>query len=152
MDLRKQKELAAEVAKVGVYKIVLDPARYEDLKEAITKADIRALIKDGAITIKQKRTPSRQRANARHLQRKKGRQRGHGRRKGQKKARTPRKQQWMRKIRILRTTLRTYRDENKFDMKTFVDLKQKVKGGFFRDNNHLMFYVKSNKLLKEDKQ
>src|SRR3989344_3641132 len=113
MDLRKQKELAAEVAKVGVYKIVLDPARYEDLKEAITKADIRALIKDGAITIKQK---------------------------------------WMRKIRILRTTLRTYRDENKFDMKTFVDLKQKVKGGFFRDNNHLMFYVKSNKLLKEDTQ
>lgn len=151
MNLKIQKELAAKVAKVGVHKIILNPVRYEDLKEAITKADIRALIKDGAIKIEQERSPSRQRAIERHLQRKKGRQRGHGKRKGQKKARTPRKQQWVRKIRILRTTLRKYRDEKKVDMKIFTDLKQKVKGGFFRDNNHLMFYVKSNKLLKEER-
>ena len=38
---------------------------------------------------------------------------------------------------------------NKMEMKTFADLKQKAKGGFFRSKNHMLFYIKSNNLLKE---
>ncbi|MBS3065377.1 MAG: 50S ribosomal protein L19e [DPANN group archaeon] len=149
MNLKTQKILAAKVAKVGVHKIAINPARLDDLKEAITKADISALIKSGAITIKQTKRPSRHRAVARHLQKKKGRQRGHGTRKGRKKARTPRKEQWVRKIRLLREQLHSYRDENKIERNIFVDLKQKAKGGFFRSKNHMIFYIKSNNLLKD---
>ena len=149
MNLSNQKKLAAKVAKVGVNRISLDVTRIDDLKEAITKADIRSLIKTGAIRVTQTKRPAGHRAIARHLQRKKGRQRGHGQRKGTDTARTPRKEQWVRRIRLLRDVLRSYRDGNKMEMKTFADLKQKAKGGFFRSKNHMLFYIKSNNLLKE---
>lgn len=53
MNLGKKKELAARTFKVGKARIVFVKARAEDIKEAITKQDIRDLNKDGAILIKE---------------------------------------------------------------------------------------------------
>src|SRR4030043_717038 len=52
MNLRKKKALAARTFKVGVERIEFLEPRLEEIKEAITKQDIRDLYKDGAIIIK----------------------------------------------------------------------------------------------------
>jgi len=151
MNTETQKVLAAKVAHVGLDRVILDPLRYEDIKEALTKEDIRSLIKQGAIRILPIKRPSRHRARARHEQQKKGRQIGHGTRRGAKSARSPRKQRWMIKIRKIRSTLSGLKEKNLLESKVYRDLYLKAKGGFFRDRGHLMFYMESNKLLKVKK-
>jgi large subunit ribosomal protein L19e len=149
MNLQIQKVLAAKVAKAGLDRVVLNPARYDEIKEAITRADIRALIKSDAIKILPIRRPSKHRARARAAQRKKGRQRGQGTRKGAKYAREPHKRVWINKIRMLRRTLKNLKIQGKLEASTYKDLYAKSKGGFFRDRGHMMFYIESNKLLKQ---
>ena len=52
MNLSKKKELARRALGVGKSRIVFMESRKEDIKEAITKQDIRDLQADGAIVIK----------------------------------------------------------------------------------------------------
>lgn len=149
MDLKFQKRLAAKTFGVGINRISLEPSRYDDIKEAITKADIRSLTKQGAIKILPAQAPSRHRARERKSQKKKGRQKGQGSRKGKKFARTPRKKQWIAKIRTIRKLLKNLKEKKQIENKTYYDLYAKSKGGFFRDRGHVIFYLESNKLLKE---
>ncbi len=52
MNLRKKKALAARTFGVGLSRIEFLEPRLDEIKEAITKQDIRDLYKDGAIRIK----------------------------------------------------------------------------------------------------
>src|SRR3990172_11632349 len=148
MMLKNQKKLAAVVAKAGIERVRLVPERISEIKEAIKKEDIRTLIKSGAITISNTKTPSRGRARARHAQKKRGRSRGTGRRKGAQGARAPKKQAWVRKIRLIRRTLKSLRGSDKISQQTYRDIYMKAKGGFFRDRGHMLFYLQQNKLMK----
>ena len=53
MNLRTKKELAAKALKVGKDRVVFVRARLEEIKEAITKQDIRDLHKEGVIKVKE---------------------------------------------------------------------------------------------------
>jgi len=53
MQLNKKKELAARSLKVGKDRIIFNKERLDEIKEAITKQDIRDLFKDRAIIIKE---------------------------------------------------------------------------------------------------
>ena len=53
MNLSKKKLLAARTLKVGKERIVFVKYRINEIKEAITKQDIRDLKKDGAILVKE---------------------------------------------------------------------------------------------------
>jgi len=52
MNLSKKKSLAARILKVGKERIVFVNSRLDDIKEAITKQDIKDLVQDKAIKIK----------------------------------------------------------------------------------------------------
>ncbi len=91
MKAEKAKEIAAGLLKVGKKKIWIDPEEAESVKEAITKDDIRELIKNGIIKKRKEGEQSRGRARKIEKQKKKGRRKGHGSRKGTAKARTDRK-------------------------------------------------------------
>ena len=147
-SLKLQKRLAAEIAGVGLDKVSLDPSQSKEIEEAITKADIRVLIAQGAIKILDTKSPSRHRARERHLQRKKGRQRGTGKRKGTAKARTPKKLKWMNTIRSQRKLMRYLREKKRITPQTFRKVYQKANGGEFRSKTHLMFFLKRNNLIK----
>ncbi len=151
-DLYNQKRLAAKVADVGIGKISLDQSRVDDIKEAITKADVRSLIKQGAIKVKKSKIPSRHRARKRGIQKKKGRQRGEGKRKGRFGARAPKKREWINKIRLLRRTLNVMKDKEQISRKDYRMLYSKAKGGFFRNRAHLIFYIKQNNLFRGAKK
>jgi len=72
MSLRNQKRIAADVLKIGETRVWIDPERFEDVSIAITRDDVRALIKDGAIATKPETGVSRGRYRHSHIQKKKG--------------------------------------------------------------------------------
>ena len=152
MSLNTQKKLAAKVANVGLGRVSLDTTRLDEIKEAITKADIAALIKKGAIKIFPASRPSRQRAKFRLAQKKKGKRKGHGTRRGARGARQGKKSLWVIKIRVLRGALQNLRAKKMISLETFHDAYAKAKGGFFRDRGHMMFYLnQSNLIIKDEK-
>ena len=148
MNIANQKRLAAKVASVGTGRVILVPERISEIKDAITKADIRTLIKSGAIRIMPKSSPSRIRTKIRFAQKKRGRRRGCGARKGGKNARTPSKQAWVRKIRLIRAMLKHLRNADKITAQVYADSYRKAKGNFFRDKGHMLVYLQQNKLMK----
>lgn len=151
-DLKLQKKLAAKAAGVGIARIKFDTTQLDDIKEAITKADIRGLIEGGSIKALPARGTSRHRARKRHIQRTKGRQRGAGHREGKAGARTPKKRMWVRRIRLQREILKKLRDKEKLTPGIYRGLYLKAKGGFFRSRKHLLLYLTQNDILKEAKK
>ncbi len=148
-DLSLQRRLAAEVLGVGESRIWIDPSRIDEVVDAITREDIRRLIKDRVIQVKPVHVNSRERWRKRHLQRKKGRRRGYGKRKGKKTARKDRKEEWMNRIRKIRRFLRYLRDHGVIDRKTYRRLYMLAKGGTFRSLNALKHYMKEKGIVKE---
>ena len=148
MELKIQKRLAAQVLKCSPKRIRLDVERLEEIKEAITKADIRSLINNKAIMRVQKKGISRFKAKIRHLKKKKGRYKGFGSRKGRNTARSPPKRRWMNAVRLQRSVLKMLKAKKTIDNKVFYELYAKVKGGFFRSKRHLELYIQEHKLVK----
>jgi large subunit ribosomal protein L19e len=147
MELNVQKQLAAQVLKCSPKRVRFDQERLAEIKEGITKGDIRSLIKQGAIQGIQKQGISRLRAKERQSQRKKGRQRGHGSRKGSKNARLSQKGQWMDRVRLQRAFLKELKAKKLVETETYHTLYLKAKGGFFRSIRHMKIYMTENKLF-----
>jgi large subunit ribosomal protein L19e len=136
-----QKRLAAQVLKCSQHRVRFDSERHEDIKGAITKVDIRSLVKDKAIYALPERHPSRVRARKRQLQRSKGRRRGMGTRKGTRNARKSTKRVWVEKIRAQRALLKQLKDKKTITTAMYRNLNAKATGGFFRSLRHVKLYV-----------
>ena len=149
MELKLQKRLAGEMMKCSEKRVVFDTERLEDIKEAITKADIRRLILDKAIKEKPEKGISRFRARKIALQKRKGKRKGQGSKKGKKTARVPKKEAWIKKIRIQREFLKEIRDKELITKNDYHSLYMKSKGGFFRSKRHIKLYIEENKLIKK---
>ncbi len=136
-----QKRLASDLLKSGKNRVKFNEEKLKEISEAITRNDIRDLIKKKAITVKKKKGVSRVRARKRHEQRKKGRRRGHGTWKGKKTARTPKKRAWINRIRPQRKLLKYLRDKGILTPQIYRKLYRLAKGGFFRSKSHLKIYI-----------
>ncbi len=147
-DLTMQKRLAAEILGVGVSRIWIDPRQVDRVAEAITREDVKRLIKEGVIQVKPVKGNSRERWKIRHEQRKKGRRRGPGHRKGDKTARTDPKEQWMNRIRKIRRYLRWLRDHGVIDRRTYRRLYMLAKGGAFTSLSHLKTYLREQGIVE----
>lgn len=145
-----QKRLAARVLKCGVSRVWIDPKHVEDVRNAITAADIRRLVKRGVIKKLPEKGTSRARARKIAEQKKKGRRKGIGSRKGAKYARKPKKERWMERIRAQRKLLRELRDKGKITRRVYRELYRKASGGFFHSKAHLLLYINRNNLWSEE--
>ena len=148
MKLNNQTKLAADVLNCSKKKVWLDPERLDDIKEAITKVDIRSLIKERVIRKKQTNAISRARARKILKQKRKGRQKGQGSRKGKRTARLSKKRAWINKIRAQRNLLNELRDTKKISNKEYRELYSKAKGGAFRSKRHILLYIQEQGLKK----
>ena len=137
-----QKRLAAQIMKCSPYRVIFDIDNLEDIKEAITKEDIKDLIKKKIIKKKPLKRTSRSRARKIHIQKTKGRRKGPGSKKGRASARLRPKLDWMRRIRVQRGLLKNLRTKNIIDTKMYRELYMKSKGGFFRSKRHMSLYIK----------
>lgn len=148
MDLSLQKRLAAEILGVGESRIWINPEEAERVSEAITREDIRKLIKEGVIRVKPEHSNSRGRWRRLHKQRKKGRRRGPGSRKGKATARLSKKEAWMNRVRAQRKLLKTLRDKGVISRKDYRRLYRLVKGGVFKSVAQLRTYIKEHILQR----
>ena len=149
MKLHSQKRLAAQLLNVGEHRVWFDNTRLSEIKEAITKEDIRGLIKRNVIQAKPKIGISRSRAKKIRIQKRKGRRQGAGSRKGSKFARLPAKEIWMSKVRAQRKFLRKVKDL--LENKDFRKLYKMIKGNAFRSVRHIKLYLTEKNLIKQTK-
>ena len=136
-----QKRLAAQVLRVGEHRVWLDPTKREEIRKAVTRADIRRLVLKGYI----KALP----VKIRKSREKRKRKRGPGSKKGSKYAKLPRKKQWILRIRAQRRLLLLLKQKGKLDPQSYRKLYRLSKGGVFRSKAHLLLYAKQAGLLKE---
>jgi len=140
-NLSNQKRLAASVLGCGVNRVWFDPERATDVEGAISRDDLRTLIKEGVIRAHQKKGVSRGRARERDAKRAYGHRRGPGKRRGAAGARKPSKTQWIQRIRAIRKNMRALRDEGTIDPHLYRLLYRKAAGGQFRSVAHMKSQV-----------
>ncbi len=141
LKLTFQKRLAADLLKCGVHRVKIDPEKLEDVLDAITREDVKGLIKDGVIYKEQKKGVSRARARRR-------KKKGPGSRKGGKYSRLSRKEQWMRRVRAQRRKLRELRDRGLITKTVYRRVYRMVKAGAFKSIRRMIDYLEQNKLLR----
>ncbi len=148
MRLTSQKRLAADVIGCSPQNVWIDPSRLEEVKESITKADIRALVIARAIQLKPVQQHSHGMARIIHAQKVKGRQRGQGSRKGKQNARESKKRNWINKVRTQRELLKYLKQNKHITQEVYKNLYQKSRGGFFRSRRHIKIYIEEQGLAK----
>ena len=148
MSLKAQKRMAAEILKCGENRVYFDPYLIDEIKMAITREDIRNLVKEGIIIKKYKQGNSKYRKNQRHKRKKKGRGRGIGKRKGTKHSRFPKKKMWMNRIRPQRRELKKLRDRKLITTATYRKLYKNAKGGMFTSVAQMNRYIKEKDLIR----
>jgi large subunit ribosomal protein L19e len=144
-DLANQRRLAAEVMDIGVNSVWMDPDASKDIEAALTREDVRKLIEEKKVGKRDIRGVSRGRARKVDETRAYGHRKGHGSRSGAKGARRPKKEQWMKKIRALRSRLKELKDNNTIDVPTYRKLYLKAKGGEYRSKAHLNAHIEQLK-------
>ena len=149
MKLKIQKRLAAQILKSSESNIWLDSTRLDEIKEAITKADVKSLIKDKAIRVKKIRGTSKFRIRKVQKQKSKGRRRGPGSKKSSVNARITKKRRWINHVRMQRVFLQNLRDNGVIDKTSYRSLYMKSKGGFFRSKRHLKIYIQDHGFIKK---
>ena len=147
--MKLQKRLAASVAKASPHRVKLKTDELTEIKEAITKADIKSLIKKGLIKIVQIRGKGNFHSRKIKAQKRKGRRSGYGSRKGKATARENPKRKWINKIRSQRVLLKTLKEKKYVDDKTYRNLYRKAKGGFFRNKKHIKNFIEEQGLIKK---
>ena len=134
MDLHKKKELASRVLKVGKNRIEFNSENLSEIKEAITKQDIRDLYAEGIISIK----PI---GGRRKIVRRKSR-RGPG--KIKKKVKN-RKQEYVKITRKLRGYYNEIKKLGKLDPQDYKELRKKIKMRAFRSKANLKEHLGAEK-------
>ena len=149
--MNTQKKLASKLLKASPKRIKFDNQRLADIKEAITKTDIRQLIDEKAIRKINEKGVSRSRANKILSQKSKGKRKGAGSNKGKKTARLPKKEAWMSKIRAQRELIKNMREKEVISNDVYRKLYKKSKGGFFRNKRHIKLYIEEHNLIQKKK-
>ena len=137
MNLGKKKQLAAEVLGVGKNKIKFASDKLPEIKEAITKQDIRDLYSGGFITIK----------TTRGIKKKIKRRTKRGPGKIRTKVKT-RKRDYIMITRKLRNYLRELRNQGTIDNESYWQLRKKVKSRDFKSKAYLKEYLKAIEATK----
>lgn len=122
MNLDKKKKLAARTLNVGKGRIVFNTSRLPEIKEAITKQDIKDLYKDGAITIKN--INGRRKIYTRKTRRKIG---------SRKKIIVNTKQNYVKITRRLRNYLRVLRNKGGITEEQFLAMRREIRTSAFKN-------------------
>lgn len=130
MNLRNKTSLAQKALKVGKKRIIFLQSRLKDIKEAITKQDIRELVQDGAIILKEIR-------GRRKIEKRK-RKRGPGK---IKKNVNKRKQEYVIMVRKQRRYVAEMKKQGKLSSEDIKDIRNKIRNKTFKSKAHLKDYI-----------
>lgn len=141
MKLDKKKALAAKVLGIGRGRIIFVEPRLNEIKEAITKDDIRSLKADGAIIIREIK-------GRRSKQKKKVRKSPGNIKKNAKNS----KREYMLITRKLRKYISELKNKNLLTRDNIADLRKKIKNRYFKSKSQLKEYLEEQKINLETKK
>ncbi|MGC9037214.1 MAG: 50S ribosomal protein L19e [Candidatus Micrarchaeia archaeon] len=139
MTIKFVKRVASEMLGRGVRAIRIKDSALEEAKKALTKDDVRKLIKEGGVYAEPEKHNLSLHGKLLKVKREKGRKRGYGKRRGTAKARAGRV--WEKKVRSQRLLLRKLKAMKKLDNKTFNKFYALVKGNAFPDKRSLLLHL-----------
>ena len=148
MNLTSQRRLAASILEVGVNRIWINPEKIEDVEGAITRDEIRRLVKDGAIKALPEKSTSRARARILAEKKRTGRRIGFGTKKGKKYSVISRKRRWITRIRAIRRKLNELKESRVLTVGVYRSLYMKAKGGEFQSLAELERHINEQKLRR----
>jgi large subunit ribosomal protein L19e len=126
MKLENKKELVSRTLKVGLNRVVFNTARLNEIKEAITKQDVRDLFVSGAIMVKEiKGTKTKEK--------RKWRRRSGSIRMSPKGGKT----KYVMRTRKLRDYIMRLRDNEMISRDIYLKLRQEIRASVFKDLTHL---------------
>jgi len=134
MNLSKKKSLAVKTLKVGKDRILFVKSRLEDIKEAITKQDIKDLQKDGAIIVKDVK------GRKKNLKKKIKRSTGNIRKKVNK-----RKREYVTMTRKLRKYVKELRNQGKLSREESQDIRKKIRNKYYKSLGNLKENIRGAK-------
>jgi large subunit ribosomal protein L19e len=130
MNLRSKKLLAARTLNVGKERIVFVKSRLDEIKEAITKQDIRDLQKEKAIIIKE--------ITGKKTIQKKGKRKGPG---SVKKNVDTRKRDYVIMTRKLRRYVAEMKKQGMLPSEEIKNIRKKIRNKSFKSKAHLKEYI-----------
>ncbi len=136
MNLSNKRTLAAKALKVGKNRVVFNSEGISEIKEAITKQDIKDLVREGIISIKP--------VKGRKKVKKRKTKRGYGK---IKKKVNKRKQEYVKITRKLRKYIMELRNKGEIERELYWDLRKKIKMRNFKSRANLREYLGSLKEL-----
>ena len=148
MAMNTVRRIASEILGVGESKVRFKNEAISKISDALTREDVRTLIKDGSIVAIARRGVSRIRVHEKQAQKKKGRRKGTGSKKGTHSARKSDKETWMQKVRAQRKFLRNAISDGKISHESARKIYMMVKGNAFKGVKLLEVYLRDNKLMK----
>ncbi len=151
MKIDSAKKIAARHLKAGTSRIWIDTNSVDQVLEAATRDEIRALIRRNVIQKIPEKGNSGARFRKRIIQKSKERRRGPGSVKGTKNARDPRKRKWIRTIRAVRSELREMKAEGKVTGSDYRKYYRISKGGKIRSRAQLSAQISQSTPKGEQK-
>lgn len=144
-DLKTQKRMAAEVLGIGESRVWVNPEAAVDIAQAMTRDDVRELIKQGLIQEKPAKKQTRAKAKERVILKRKRKGIGQGKRKGRKKSD---KERWMERVRSQRRFIRGLKDKGTIDARAYRRYYLRIKGGGYATLKQLKESMKTDGVLK----
>jgi large subunit ribosomal protein L19e len=130
MDLGKKRNLAARTLKVGKERIFFVPSRLDEIKEAMTKQDIRDLHREKAILVKE--------IKGRKIKIKKRTKKGDG---SKKKNIKNKKKTYMALTRKLRKYLKDLKSQKKISKEESKSMRKKIRSKTYKSKAHLKLQI-----------
>ena len=132
MKLTTQKRMAADILGVGRNRVIFDPLRLEEIKQAITKVDISDLIKDRAIRSRPGKTKVK----------KERKRKGTG---STKFTILNRKRKYINKIRKIRSYVVEQSEKGELSKQLGDEIRKYAKAGQFKSLRNVKEYIKLKK-------
>ncbi len=134
------KRLASDILGVGENKIRIKPEEIGRAESALTREDVRGLIRDKVVYVKTE-------SGFKVLNRRKKKLAGS--RRGSMNTRTPEKDKWMTNVRAQRKYLNQLVVEGNLEQKNKRHVYMRIKGGAFKGKKAMLMYLKDNHLYVE---
>ena len=149
MSLKSQRRLASEVMKIGESRVWIDPERIDYVESAITRDEIRKLVKEGVVKALPQKGVSRARARVFHEKRKKGLRKGPGGKSGPARSKISKKQAWINKIRPIRRRLTELKETRAITESAYRKMYDMSESGVFESKAELERYIRTHNLWRK---
>ncbi len=150
MSIKLTRRIASELMERGESAVRIKPEFTPDAKKALTREDVRQLIKDGKVYAINAKSNISAYAKVLKDKRNKGRRRGPGRRKGTERARGT--VEYKKRIRGQRRILKSLKGESSIDNEMFKKYYALVKGGTFASKAALISRMRSDGLQMDEEK